>query len=81
MSFQDKAILCSDCGTTFIFSAEQQEFLASKGSIDIPKRCTRCRAAMKMKRYGDGDYSYRSRSWQQISRLNLHHLLGDPSSN
>ncbi|MQY56418.1 MAG: zinc-binding protein, partial [Dehalococcoidia bacterium] len=25
MSFQDKSIQCSDCGTAFTFSAEEQE--------------------------------------------------------
>ncbi len=64
MSFRDKTILCSDCGAIFIFSAEQQEFLALEGYTNDPKRCSWCRAATKMKRYGDGDYSYRSRSWQ-----------------
>ncbi|MFC1914617.1 zinc-ribbon domain containing protein [Chloroflexota bacterium] len=26
MSFQDKSLECSDCGATFTFSAEEQEF-------------------------------------------------------
>jgi len=30
MSFQDKSIQCSDCGDTFTFSAEDQEFFQSK---------------------------------------------------
>ena len=39
MSFQDKSIWCSDCGTTFTFSAEDQEFFLSKGYTNEPKRC------------------------------------------
>jgi len=39
MSFQDKSIRCSDCGTTFTFSAEDQEFFLSKGYTNEPKRC------------------------------------------
>jgi hypothetical protein len=39
MSFQDKSIQCSDCGTTFSFSAGEQEFFASKGFTNEPKRC------------------------------------------
>ena len=31
MSFQDKSIKCSDCSTTFTFSAGEQEFFRSKG--------------------------------------------------
>jgi hypothetical protein len=65
MSFQDKSIQCSDCGITFSFSAGEQEFFASKGFTNEPKRCPSCRRTRKMGRYGDGDYSYRSRSWHQ----------------
>ena len=52
MSFQDKSIQCSDCGTTFTFSADEQEFFASKGYTNEPKRCPSCRQARKSERYG-----------------------------
>ena len=52
MSFQDKSIQCSDCGTTFTFSAGEQEFFASKGFTNEPKRCPRCRKAGKRQRRG-----------------------------
>jgi len=61
MSFQDKSIQCSDCGTTFSFSAEEQEFFASKGYTNDPKRCPSCREARKSARYGNSGYSLRSR--------------------
>ena len=64
MSFEDKSLQCSDCGATFIFSADEQEFLHSKGKSEEPKRCVSCRALKKTQRYGDGDLSYRSRSWE-----------------
>ncbi len=54
MSFQDKSIQCSDCGTTFTFSAEEQEFFQSKGYTNEPKRCPTCRQARKSERYGSG---------------------------
>ena len=54
MSFQDKSIQCSDCGATFTFSAEEQEFYASKGYTNDPKRCFSCRQARKSERYGGG---------------------------
>jgi CxxC-x17-CxxC domain-containing protein len=57
MSFEDKSIVCSDCGATFIFSAEEQEFFASKGFVNEPKRCASCRQARKTGRYGNGGYS------------------------
>jgi hypothetical protein len=31
MTFQDKTLHCSDCGNSFIFSAEEQSFFESKG--------------------------------------------------
>ena len=56
MSFQDKSIQCSDCGTTFTFSAQEQEFFASKGYTNEPKRCPSCREARKSTRYGSSGY-------------------------
>jgi len=81
MSFQDKYIRCSDCGATFDFSTEEQEFFRSRDVTNEPKRCPSCYAARKTKRHGDGDYNYRSRSWQQMFRLNLYQVLGGPNSN
>jgi CxxC-x17-CxxC domain-containing protein len=52
MSFQDKSIQCSDCGTTFTFSADEQELFASRGYTNEPKRCQTCRQARKSERYG-----------------------------
>ncbi len=53
MGFVDKTLQCSDCGATFVFSAGEQEFFASKGYTNEPKRCPSCRQAKKAKRYGD----------------------------
>jgi hypothetical protein len=61
MSFQDKSIQCSDCGTTFNFSAGEQEFFQSKGFTNEPKRCPSCRRANKAQRYGSSGNSYASR--------------------
>jgi hypothetical protein len=81
MSFQDKSIQCFDCGTTFTFSAEEQELFRSRGFTNEPRCCPSCHASRKTKRYGDGEYSYRSRSWQQMFRLNLYQVLDDSNSN
>jgi CxxC-x17-CxxC domain-containing protein len=56
MSFQDKSLQCSDCGKTFTFSAEDQEFFRSKGYTNEPKRCPECRQARKSERYGNSSY-------------------------
>jgi hypothetical protein len=61
MTFQDKTIQCSDCGSTFTFSAGEQEFFQSKGFTNEPKRCSSCRRANKARRSDSGSYSYASR--------------------
>ena len=60
MSFQDKSLQCSDCGTTFTFSADEQEFFASKGFTNEPKRCPSCRQVRKTERNTNGNYGYRA---------------------
>ncbi|MFC1924838.1 zinc-ribbon domain containing protein, partial [Chloroflexota bacterium] len=47
MSFEDKSLQCFDCGTTFTFTVEEQEFFQSKGYTNEPKRCPECRRARK----------------------------------
>jgi len=61
MVFQDKSLQCSDCGTEFTFSAEEQEFFQSKGYTNEPKRCPSCRQTRKMERYGNGGSRYEQR--------------------
>ena len=61
MGFQDKSLQCSDCGATFTFSAEEQEFFQTKGYTNEPKRCPVCREARRAQRYGNDGYGYRSR--------------------
>ena len=56
MSFQDRSIQCSDCGTTFTFSADEQELFASRGYTNDPKRCMPCRQARKSERNGNRSY-------------------------
>jgi hypothetical protein len=64
MSFTDKSIVCPDCGTTFAFTAGEQEFFASKGFTNDPKRCQSCRQAKKQQRgssqggYGNSSTRY-----------------------
>jgi len=61
MGFEDKSLRCSDCGATFTFSAEEQEFFQSKGYTNEPKRCPSCREARKAQRYQQDSPGYRSR--------------------
>ena len=52
MSFTDRELQCADCGNTFIFSANEQEFFSNKGFTNDPKRCSACRVARKQERGG-----------------------------
>ncbi len=45
--FQDKQLTCEDCGKPFVWTANEQDFYASKGFTNPPKRCPDCRAKKK----------------------------------
>jgi CxxC-x17-CxxC domain-containing protein len=51
--FTDRNLTCVDCGAEFVFTADDQEFHASRGFTNEPKRCPDCRRARKAAR-GDG---------------------------
>jgi len=42
--FEDKKLICEDCGTEFVWDASEQAFFAKKGFKKVPKRCRACRA-------------------------------------
>lgn len=52
MAYTEKSLQCSDCGRTFAFTVEEQEFYESKGFTNEPKRCPPCRQARKSERGG-----------------------------
>jgi len=52
MVYQDKSLTCSECGASFTFSAEDQEFFKTKGYQNEPKRCPSCRQARRTERSG-----------------------------
>ena len=45
--YQDKTLICKDCGKEFVFTAGEQEFYAEKGFENEPQRCRECRQARK----------------------------------
>jgi CxxC-x17-CxxC domain-containing protein len=45
--YQDKTLVCKDCGNEFVFTAGEQEFYAEKGFQNEPTRCKDCRQAKK----------------------------------
>ena len=45
--YEDKTLVCKECGAEFIFSAGEQEFYAERGFQNEPQRCKSCRDARK----------------------------------
>ncbi|HJP40204.1 MAG TPA: zinc-ribbon domain containing protein [Dehalococcoidia bacterium] len=52
MSYTDIELVCSNCGSSFTFSAGEQEFYESRGLTNQPRRCAECRQANKANREG-----------------------------
>ena len=52
MSYEDKSLQCTDCGSPFTFTAAEQEQFATRGYTNEPKRCPSCRQARKSERGG-----------------------------
>ena len=46
--YEDKTLVCKECGEEFVFTAGEQEFYAEKGFVNEPQRCKSCRDARKM---------------------------------
>ena len=51
--FEDKTLVCKECGQEFVFTAREQEFYAEKGFENEPQRCKNCRDARKANRNGE----------------------------
>lgn len=47
MALSDIALECVDCGADFVFTSGEQEFHASRGFTNAPKRCSACRQARR----------------------------------
>ena len=45
--YQDKVLICQECGREFIWTAGEQEFYAERGFANEPKRCKECRDTRK----------------------------------
>jgi CxxC-x17-CxxC domain-containing protein len=55
MSFEDKNIVCADCGAEFVHSAADQARYAERGFTNEPKRCRECREKRKAQGGGGGE--------------------------
>ena len=45
--YEDKTLVCKECGNEFVFTAGEQEFYAERGFQNEPSRCKECRAKRK----------------------------------
>jgi CxxC-x17-CxxC domain-containing protein len=52
--YEDKTLVCRDCGNEFVFTAGEQAFYAEKGFQNEPTRCKSCRDARKSSRGSQG---------------------------
>lgn len=49
MEFQDKVLVCKDCGKEFVWTAGEQDFFHQKGFNNKPTRCKDCRKNNRQK--------------------------------
>lgn len=54
--YEDKTLICKECGQEFIFTAGEQEFYAEKGFQNEPQRCKDCRTARKSSLKANKEY-------------------------
>ncbi len=54
MALSDKDLTCVECGAMFTFTVGEQEFFASRGYTNEPRRCSDCRGARRGQQRGPG---------------------------
>ena len=54
--YEDKTLVCKECGAEFVFTAGEQEFYAERGFQNEPQRCKSCRDARKNAARGPREY-------------------------
>ena len=54
--FEDKVLVCKECGNEFVFTAGEQAFYAERGFQNEPQRCKACRDARKNAARGPREY-------------------------
>jgi len=67
MAYVDKTLVCTDCGSEFVFTAGEQEFYDTKGFTNKPGRCPECRAARKRQRSSRGSRGYGPRQVYDVT--------------
>jgi len=65
--FEDKTLVCKECGSEFVFTAGEQEFYAEKGFQNEPARCKSCRDKRKAgNRRTNGDNGSRREMYDAV---------------
>ena len=54
--YEDKNLVCKECGNEFVFTAGEQAFYAERGFQNEPQRCKSCRDARKNAARGPREY-------------------------
>ncbi|MGN1015205.1 MAG: zinc-ribbon domain containing protein [Butyricicoccus sp.] len=54
--YQDKTIVCKECGKEFVFSAGEQAFYEERGFQNEPQRCKECRDKRKNAAHAPREY-------------------------
>ncbi len=54
--FEDKVLVCKECGQEFVFTAGEQEFYSEHNFQNEPQRCKSCREARKSAARGPREY-------------------------
>lgn len=65
-TYETQQLQCVECGKIFDFSAEDQEFYATKG-YSAPKRCSECRDARKARSNNSSRGGYGNRERREYS--------------
>jgi CxxC-x17-CxxC domain-containing protein len=66
VALSDKTLICADCGGEFVFTVGEQEFFASRGYVNEPKRCQSCRSMRRSEQRMGGGFGEGSREMHPI---------------
>lgn len=64
MVFQERTLACAECGSSFAFTVEEQQFHSERGYTNEPKRCPACRESRRSERRTGGGGGFGSEGRQ-----------------
>ena len=71
----DMNLQCCDCKIEFVFDVHEQQFFASVGLVNLPKRCPKCRLVGRLRRAGKQDTDFTEMAWPSCPYLLDHRDL------